>query len=122
MASKAVSRRSFLRGVGLGGVAVRVGLPPLVAMFNSSGTAYAAKTGTAQIKQGRKIVGHTTWFTSFAPYENPRYVVVVMMEIDPGYNATGGGTCAPVAHQVYLALQKREQQLKPDNPEILARR
>ena len=37
-----VSRRSFLKGVGLGGAVVRVGLPPLAAMFNSSGTAYAA--------------------------------------------------------------------------------
>lgn len=34
--AKAVSRRSFLRGVGLGGMAVRIGLPPLAAMFNSS--------------------------------------------------------------------------------------
>jgi hypothetical protein len=31
--------------VGLGGSAIRVGLPPLAAMFNSSGTAYAGKTG-----------------------------------------------------------------------------
>jgi len=42
-----VSRRSFLSGVGLGGAAVRIGLPPLAAMFNSSGTAYAAKTTAA---------------------------------------------------------------------------
>src|SRR5216683_3766153 len=37
-----VSRRSFLSGVGLGGAAIRIGLPPLAAMFNSHGTAYAA--------------------------------------------------------------------------------
>jgi hypothetical protein len=37
-----VSRRNFLRGVGLGGAAIRIGLPPLEAMFNSHGTAYAA--------------------------------------------------------------------------------
>lgn len=36
------SRRKFLRGVSLTGAAVRVGLPPLAAMFNSNGTAYAA--------------------------------------------------------------------------------
>jgi len=39
-----LSRRSFLRGVSLAGAVVRVGLPPLAAMFNSSGTAYAAAT------------------------------------------------------------------------------
>src|SRR5437667_6855106 len=37
-----LSRRRFLRGVSLTGAMVRVGLPPLVAMFNSNGTAYAA--------------------------------------------------------------------------------
>jgi len=38
----ALSRRRFLRGISLTGAAVRVGLPPLAAMFNSNGTAYAA--------------------------------------------------------------------------------
>ena len=39
-----VSRRRFLRGVSLTtGALIRVGLPPLAAMFNSNGTAYAAK-------------------------------------------------------------------------------
>jgi hypothetical protein len=37
-----LSRRRFLRGISLTGAAVRVGLPPLAAMFNSNGTAYAA--------------------------------------------------------------------------------
>ncbi len=37
-----LNRRTFLRGMGLGGTLVRVGLPPLAAMFNSNGTAYAA--------------------------------------------------------------------------------
>jgi hypothetical protein len=39
-----LSRRKFLKGVSLSGAAVRVGLPPLAAMFNASGTAYAAAT------------------------------------------------------------------------------
>src|SRR5687768_17965194 len=37
-----LSRRTFLRGAGLAGSVVRIGLPPLEAMFNSNGTAYAA--------------------------------------------------------------------------------
>jgi hypothetical protein len=37
-----LSRRRFLRGISLTGAAIRVGLPPLAAMFNSNGTAYAA--------------------------------------------------------------------------------
>jgi hypothetical protein len=39
---KPLSRRTFLSGIGLGGSVVRVGLPALAAMFNASGTAYAA--------------------------------------------------------------------------------
>ena len=39
-----LSRRRFLRGLGAAGAAVRVGLPPLEAMFNSTGTAYAAES------------------------------------------------------------------------------
>src|SRR5215467_8886662 len=48
-----LSRRRFLRGLSLTGAAVRVGLPPLAAMFNSNGTAYAApakSTGGARIE------------------------------------------------------------------------
>jgi len=85
------------------------------------GMRICAKTGTAQIMIGRKVVGHTIWFASFAPYGDPRYVVVVMLETElPG--GSGAETCAPVAQQVYLALQKREQQMKLKKPEILASR
>src|SRR5882672_7643215 len=42
----ALSRRRFLRGASLTGAAVRVGLPPLAAMFNSNGTAYAVPGAT----------------------------------------------------------------------------
>src|SRR3954468_16924886 len=42
-----VSRRHFLRGLTLAGGAVQVGLPPLVSMMNSLGTAYGAE-GAAQ--------------------------------------------------------------------------
>jgi len=38
-----VSRRHFLKGLTLAGGAVQVGLPPLVSMFNSTGTAYGAE-------------------------------------------------------------------------------
>jgi hypothetical protein len=37
-----ISRRTFLKYVGVAGSVVRIGLPPLGAMFNSRGTAYAS--------------------------------------------------------------------------------
>ena len=42
MATTTLPRRSFLRGLGLLGAAVRIPLPPLACMFTSNGTAYAA--------------------------------------------------------------------------------
>jgi len=64
------------------------------------------KTGTAEImdSQNRKI-GRTTWFASFAPYESPRYAVVVMVE-----NGTfGGPTCGPIAHDIYETILEKEK-------------
>ena len=52
-------RRTFLKGVGLGGAAVRIGLPSLAAMFNSSGTAYAATTNGASTEIEKRFV---FWF------------------------------------------------------------
>src|SRR4051794_9628415 len=42
-----LTRRTFLRGVGLSGAAIRIGLPAFEAMFNAGGTAYAAAGGAA---------------------------------------------------------------------------
>jgi len=65
------------------------------------GLRICGKTGTAE-RNERGEVHNTTWFISYAPYERPRYAVVVMVED----GQSGGGTCAPVARDVYLALQK----------------
>lgn len=66
-----------------------------------------AKTGTAQVTdmQNRKV-DQTTWFASYAPYENPRYVVLVMVES----GVSGGGTCGPVAKAIYETIHYLEQQ------------
>ncbi len=69
------------------------------------GMRIGGKTGTAQITDPRgEVVGHTTWFASSAPFESPRYVVVVMVES----GNSGGGTCAPVAGKIYRTIQKLE--------------
>ncbi len=44
---KDLSRRTFLRGVGVAGASVSIGLPALEALFNSNGTAYAATAEAA---------------------------------------------------------------------------
>jgi hypothetical protein len=47
-----LSRRTFLRGAGAAGAAIRIGLPALDAMFNPSGNAYAAASG----KLGESVI------------------------------------------------------------------
>ncbi len=63
------------------------------------------KTGTADVAdEHNRQVGKNTWFIAFAPYDQPKYAVVVMVE-DVG---SGGSTCAPVARDIFKALQLRE--------------
>ncbi|MCK9920409.1 penicillin-binding protein 2 [Frankia sp. AgPm24] len=56
----------------------------------------AGKTGTAEV-EGR---GDTSWFASFAPANDPQYVVVVSIP-DSG---TGAEYAAPVAKRIYQAI------------------
>jgi len=45
---EALGRRRFLRGIGMGGALLRIGLPPLEALLNPHGTAYAAPAGSKE--------------------------------------------------------------------------
>jgi hypothetical protein len=56
-----LSRRLFLKGVTLSRAPVVIGLPPLVSMFNSAGTAYAAETDSAK-KQAPIAKRFVLWF------------------------------------------------------------
>lgn len=68
------------------------------------GLRVCGKTGTAEVKRGRILVDKVTWFVAFAPYEAPRYAVVVVVES----GGSGGRTSAPVAQQIFRALRERE--------------
>jgi len=65
------------------------------------GLQICGKTGTAQVMNSlNQEIDRTTWFASFAPYENPRYAVVVMME----GRTFWGATCAQIAHDIYQEI------------------
>jgi penicillin-binding protein 2 len=82
------------------------------------GMGICGKTGTAQVKnEHHETVGETTWFLSFAPYEEPRYAVVVMVEME-ARRGSGGGTCGPVVRQIYTAIRDLER--SGAKPETLA--
>jgi hypothetical protein len=58
-----ISRRRFLRGLTMTGGAITVGLPPLVAMFNSTGTAYASEAVPAAKTASTAIESrYVLWF------------------------------------------------------------
>ena len=59
----------------------------------------AGKTGTAQIGSLESGLNYA-WFTSYAPVDDPEYVVVVYLE-KAGH---GGESAAPVARQIYEGI------------------
>jgi cell division protein FtsI/penicillin-binding protein 2 len=77
------------------------------------GLRIGGKTGTAQVWDAHNKLDHyNTWFASYAPWDNPRYAVVVMV-VTPPHEGSGGGTCAPLAHDVYEVIQQIETQPAP---------
>jgi hypothetical protein len=59
---KRLSRRIFLRGLTAAHVPVVVGIPPLVSMFNSIGTAYAAEPPARDAQAGHLQKRFVVWF------------------------------------------------------------
>ena len=84
------------------------------------GVRVAGKTGTAQNGEDEP---YTLWFTGFAPADNPKIVVSVMVE----NGESGSGVAAPVVRQVMDAwLLDQDGRLKaeyagPINAEATAR-
>ncbi|MGH3666460.1 MAG: penicillin-binding transpeptidase domain-containing protein, partial [Egibacteraceae bacterium] len=68
-----------------------------------SGVQVAGKTGTAQTAEG---VDPTVWFVGFAPADDPRVAVAVVVPNggDEGSEATGGVVAAPIAKAVIEAV------------------
>jgi peptidoglycan glycosyltransferase len=67
------------------------------------GVEVAGKTGTAENGEGQP---YTLWFTGFAPAENPRVAVVVVIENGGGLgqSASGNSLVAPIARKIMEAV------------------
>ncbi len=79
------------------------------------GLSICGKTGTAQVEdEHNRVIGHNYWFASFAPYESPRYTVIVMVQsaLEGG---SGGLICAPIAHDIYEEILNKG---KPHAPAL----
>jgi peptidoglycan glycosyltransferase len=66
------------------------------------GVAVAGKTGTAETNVPNV---YTAWFIAFAPAENPKVAVAVVLEQQ--LNGFGGAVSAPIAKQVMQSLLGR---------------
>ena len=87
----AASVRDMMVGVVEGGSGTRAQIP---------GIDVAGKTGTAQTGRDTSHV----WFTAFAPAQDPRIAVAVILEDQPNVNeATGGTLAAPIAQTLMRA-------------------
>jgi penicillin-binding protein 2 len=65
------------------------------AVFGNFSIPVAGKTGTAQAGTG----DDHSWYASWAPYDHPKLVVVVMIE----HGGFGADAAAPAAKQIYQA-------------------
>nr|BFE85074.1 hypothetical protein GCM10020093_076750 [Planobispora longispora] len=66
------------------------------------GVTVGGKTGTAETAEGR---APHAWFISFAPAEDPKIAVALIVESgSAGNDASGGQTAAPIAKSVMEAV------------------
>jgi penicillin-binding protein 2 len=76
----------------------------------------AGKTGTSQVtsipqstkvrlKEEELAYYHRShaWITTYAPYDNPKYIVTVLVE----HGGHGGSTAGPIAADIYKWLYKK---------------
>lgn len=66
-----------------------------------------AKTGTAQTTDNGKK-SNNSWVMSFAPYENPRYAVVILVQA----GGSGGGVCGPLVNTMYTGIFAQENGMR----------
>jgi penicillin-binding protein 2 len=72
------------------------------------GVEVAGKTGTAQFWRGNVKDNHT-WFICFAPYQEPKYAICVMVQ----GAKSGGGVSAPIAQKILEESLALEQGYNP---------
>ncbi|HEV3477846.1 MAG TPA: penicillin-binding protein 2 [Gaiellaceae bacterium] len=83
---------AMMEGVVAGGTGTAAQIP---------GVRVAGKTGTAETGRAGR---NTAWFIAFAPVDNPRVAIAVVLQ---NQTATGGTVAAPIAKQIMEALLRR---------------
>lgn len=68
----------------------------------------AGKTGTAQfwsIIRGSRVKDNRTWFNGYAPADEPRYAITVLVE----GGTSGGGTSGPIVGEIMRNIHEMEE-------------
>lgn len=63
----------------------------------------AAKTGTTQTTDNGKK-SNNSWMISYAPFDAPRYAVVILVQA----SSSGGAVCGPLVNTIYTGLFAKE--------------
>lgn len=63
----------------------------------------AAKTGTAQVSKPLDL--HNSWTLAFAPYDEPRYAICMLVE----NGKSGGKVCGPLVHLLLRGILARDE-------------
>lgn len=90
----ALIRKGMWMAVNEGGTAKAVKLPDLE---------IAAKTGTAQVNP--VLNTHHCWTVAFAPFDKPKYAVVVMVQDGD----SGGNVAGPLVQHIFRGLMEKEK-------------
>ncbi len=67
----------------------------------------SCKSGTAQTTDNGKK-SNNSWVMSFAPYQNPKYAICVLVQ----NGGSGGGVCGPLVNLIYRGLFARDRGVK----------
>jgi cell division protein FtsI (penicillin-binding protein 3) len=89
----------------------------------------AGKTGTAQIYENDKLVGHSASFAGFFPADHPKYSCIVVVTSPKNGNVYGSSLAAPVFKKIADKLYASDRDLHagknfdiaslPDNKKVL---
>lgn len=93
----AIIRKGMWMAVNEGGTASAVKLPDLQ---------IAGKTGTAQVNP--VLNTHHCWTVAFAPFDKPKYAVVVMVQDGD----SGGHVAGPLVQHIFRGLMEKEKGVK----------
>ncbi len=106
-----------------GGTAPKARLPGGIHMAGKTGSSQVRRVTRKQRESGTFDSKNLPWefrphalFVAYAPYEQPRYALAIVVE----HGNAGGAAAAPLARDIMIEVLKRDPASKPDGPAQVA--